>query len=135
MKSKKLKKSLSIIFLSKIYLNSSIFIIKEEDNDSSLSLESYTFLKVLSKSFLSYKEEFFKFFKYPLHIRFFSSLNNLKIHLDENSNLVFLNLREFYFRTESPFLRNSIIFNSTYSHLEFFLSKNILYLGPFLKER
>ena len=48
MKSKKLKKSLSIIFLSKIYLNSSIFIIKEEDNDSSLSLESYTFLKVLS---------------------------------------------------------------------------------------
>jgi hypothetical protein len=50
MKIRKLKKSLSTIFLSKIYFKSTFFIIQKEKKNVDF-FYSYTFLKVLTKLF------------------------------------------------------------------------------------
>ena len=119
MKPKKLKKSLSTVFLSQIYFKHPLFIIEEKTN----SLNSYTFLKFLTKFFLYFGEIQLK---YPLSIKFFDNISNLQKVLLADSKIIFINLKGLFFKTEHASFRNLIIFKSSFSHAEFFLKKEVI---------
>ena len=128
MKLKKLKKYLSVAFLSDVYFNSSLFVIGEKKSNFK-TLHSYTFLKVLTKKFFSEANASLKSFKYPLYIKFFNSFSDMQKGLAEDSKFVFVNLREFFFKTEYLIFKNSISFKNSFSHIEFFLKKDKLFLS------
>lgn len=118
MKSKKLKKSLSSIFLSQIYFKSPLFILGGQ-NYYKIS-NSYTFLRFLTIFFFNLKLSL----KYPLYIKFFNSFSSLQIFLSNDSNIIFINLREFFLKVEYLHFKNSIYFINSYTHIEFFLKKD-----------
>jgi len=128
MKLKKLKKSLSVAFLSQVYFNSSLFVIGEKKSNFK-TLHSYTFLKVLTKKFFSEANTSLKSLKYPLYIKFFSDVSSMQKNLTEDSKFIFINLRGFFFKTEYLVLKNSIDFKNSFSHIEFFLKKDKLFLS------
>jgi len=70
MKITKLKKSLSIIYFTKISLNSSFFILSEKTGNATFEL-SYTFLKLFSKQFN------LKDLKYPLTLTIITNLSQI----------------------------------------------------------
>ena len=123
MKAKKLKKSLSAVFLSQIYFKSPLFVIGEQKN--SKIVNSYTFLKFLTVFFLNLKK---LSLKYPLYIKFFANSLEVQTFLSKDSNFIFINLREFFIKTNYLYFKNSIYFINTFAHLEFFLKKDLMFL-------
>ena len=130
MKTRKLKKSLSAIFLGKVYFQSTFFIIQKEKKDLNF-FYSYTFLKVLTKFFFKEKLNF-KTFKYPLYIRFFTNFSELQKNSLKNSSFILLSFKEFFLKTECLFLKNSIFFINSLKHFDFFCKKD-LFLLNFIK--
>ena len=103
MKTRKLKKSLSVIFLSKVYFKSPFFIIQKEKNS--------------------------KTFKYPLYIKFFDSLEDIQTNCPDNSEFAFLSFKEFFLKTESSILKSSAFLINSIKHLEHFLKKDCTFLN------
>ena len=129
MKAKKLKKSLSAIFLSQIYVKYPLFVVGEQKNLKIVN--SYTFLKFLTVFFLNFKK---LSLKYPLYIKFFANFFEVQAFLSKDSNFIFINLREFFIKTNYLYFKNSIYFINTFAHLEFFLKKDLIFLTlPLLK--
>jgi hypothetical protein len=90
MKITKLKKSLSIIYLTKISVNSSFFILSEKKETSSVEL-SYT-LKIFSNQFN------LKDLKYPLSLMIITNLSQI---LEFKSPFFLVNFKEFFWKTNS----------------------------------
>lgn len=128
MKTRKLKKSLSIIFLSKVYFKSPFFIIQKEKQSADF-FYSYTFLKVLTKFFFLKNTLNSKTFKYPLYIKFFNSFDDIQKNCLDNSEFILLNFKEFFLKTESFILKNSVFSNNSFKHLEFFFLKNSIFFN------
>ena len=120
MKAKKLKKSLSAVFLSQIYFKSPVFVIEEKTKSKTLT--SYTFLKFLTKFFFSFEKIALK---YPLSIKFLGGVGSLQNVLSKDSKIVFVNLREFFLKTEYLTIKNSLFFANSFSHVEFLLKKDV----------
>jgi len=91
MKITKLKKSLSIIYLTKISLNSSFFILSEKKDSASFDL-SYTFLKLFAKQFN------LNDLKYPLTLMIITNLAQI---LAFSSPFFLVNFKEFFVKTQS----------------------------------
>lgn len=128
MKTRKLKKSLSVIFLSKVYFKSPFFIIQKEKKNVDF-FYSYTFLKVLTKLFFFKKTLDSKTFKYPLYIKFFDSLEDIQTNCPDNSEFAFLSFKEFFLKTESSILKSSAFLINSIKHLEHFLKKDCTFLN------
>ena len=128
MKTRKLKKSLFIIFLSKVYFKSPFFIIQKEKQSVDF-FYSYTFLKVLTKIFFFKHTLNSKTFKYPLYIKFFNSFDDIQKNCLDNSEFILLNFKEFFLKTESFILKNSVFSNNSFKHLEFFFLKNSIFFN------
>jgi len=128
MKIRKLKKSLSAVFLSKIYFKSAFFIVQKEKKSMDF-FYSHTFLKVLSKIFLFKSVLNLKTFKHPLYIKFFDSFKELHKNSSKNSEFIFLSFREFFLKTECSILKNSIHSINSFKHLEFFFKKDYFLLS------
>ena len=126
MKLRKLKKSLSTIFLSKIYFKSTFFVIQKERKALNF-FYSYTFLKVLTKFF--FKKSFFNTFKYPLYIRFFKNFEEMQKNSFNNLDFILLNFKELFLKTNCSILKNSIFCINLIKHLEFFCKKDFLVLN------
>ena len=98
MKITKLKKSLSIIYFTKISLNSSFFILSEKTENATFELP-YTFLKLFSKQFN------LKDLKYPLTLTIITNLSQI---LEFNAPFFLVNFKEFVLKTNTNVLFYSL---------------------------
>jgi hypothetical protein len=94
MKITKLKKSLSIIYLTKISFNSSFFILSEKKENATFEL-SYTFLKIFSNQFN------LKDLKYPLTLTIITNLSQI---LEFNAPFFLVNFKEFVLKANTSVL-------------------------------
>lgn len=115
MKITKLKKSLSIIYLTKISVNSSFFIISEKKETASVEL-SYTFLKIFSNQFD------LQDLKYPLSLTIITNLSQI---LEFKSPFFLVNFKEFFLKTNSH-----VIFYSLKSLNAFNNFDSIFFFNP-----
>jgi hypothetical protein len=92
MKVNKLKKSLSMVYLTKKGLDSSFFIVAEKNKSSNFEM-SCTFLKFFSGKLN------FEGLKHPLTL---ITITNLAAILAFKFPFVFINFKEFFIRTKTP---------------------------------